>query len=175
MRRRGEASTVFPNYVTEGEIRGGDWEMKTELESNKGNSPVPNSTLIAMMIVPAGQNLPVWIQVFDLIVRKRILVVESPPEVLVKILSLSGHLVLGATSLLKAADLWDRSRGGFDMVIIDDRTGVEDELIPKVIASKPTVRVILMSGKKERNGLPEGVLVLGKPVSPKTLNEAVDP
>ena len=80
--------------------------------------------------------------------RKRILVIESPPEVVPQLLRASGHLVMNRTNTSAAQELWQKASGGFDLVIIDDRTGAQS-LIPAILAYKPATKVILMSAKPE--------------------------
>ncbi|HEX7863071.1 MAG TPA: hypothetical protein VF773_22270 [Verrucomicrobiae bacterium] len=79
--------------------------------------------------------------------RKRILVIESAPEVVAKLLRAGGHLAMNAADEESALSLWKRAAGGFDIVIIDDRVLDPARLVPAFSASKPTVRLILMVGK----------------------------
>jgi DNA-binding NtrC family response regulator len=100
-------------------------------------------------------------------------VVESPPEVVASLLRTAGHLALGANNYEAAQGIWTKAAGGFDVVIIDDRTGADAQLIPEILAYKPNIRILLMTSRAQPSQR-DGVIVLAKPVSPMRLTEAVD-
>ena len=109
-----------------------------------------------------------------MIARKRILVVESAPEVIAKLLRAGGHLALNASDEESALSLWKRAAGGFDIVIIDDRVLDPARVVPAFTASKPTIRLILMVAKNLPAELHSpNTVILPKPVSPMKLNEAI--
>jgi CheY-like chemotaxis protein len=106
--------------------------------------------------------------------RKRILVIENLPEVIPQLLRVSGHLVMSRNDRVAAEELWNKAAGGFDLVIIDDRTGAQT-LIPTIFAYKPNIKIVLLSAKADPNlASSDNLVVLQKPVSPVRLAEAVD-
>ena len=108
-----------------------------------------------------------------LTVRKRILVIENLPEVIPQLLRVDGHLAMSRNDVEGANELWNKAAGGFDVVVIDDRTGGQ-ALIPHMLSSKPNLKIIFMTAKPEEHALPGNVVVLRKPVLPKRLAEAVN-
>jgi CheY-like chemotaxis protein len=106
--------------------------------------------------------------------RKRILVIENLPEVIPQLLRVSGHLVMSRNDRVAAEELWNKAAGGFDLVIIDDRTGAQT-LIPTIFAYKPNIKIVLLSAKADPNlASSDNLVILQKPVSPVRLAEAVD-
>jgi hypothetical protein len=78
---------------------------------------------------------------------------------------------MSRTDTHSARELWQKAAGGFDLVIIDDRTGAQS-LIPAMLAYKPATKIILMSGHPE-NYQSSNILTLPKPVSPAQLTDAI--
>jgi len=107
--------------------------------------------------------------------RRRILVVESAPEIVAKLLRAGGHLAMSAADQASAMALWKRAAGGFEIVIFDDRVMEPATAVPEFLTSKPSVRLVVMAGKPADPQLESAnVIFLPKPVSPVKLNEAIN-
>jgi DNA-binding response OmpR family regulator len=76
-----------------------------------------------------------------------------------------------------ALAMWGETKGAFDIAVIDyvlpDGSGAK--LATNLMAEKPGIRVILVSGMTEDNvDVPHGVRFLGKPFSLDELRRAVE-
>ena len=105
-------------------------------------------------------------------VPKRILVVESPPEILVPLLRTSGYLAVGATELHAGVALYDKVQRSIDVAILDEKVDPGGVLLLKLLSDRPTLKIILMASVR-RDDLPPHVTVLAKPVSPLELRSAI--
>ena len=73
--------------------------------------------------------------------------------------------------------MWREIEGAFDMAVVDyllpDGSGAD--LAEKLLAQKPGIQIILVSGMTEDNvDVPRGVRFLGKPFSLDELRRAVE-
>lgn len=105
-------------------------------------------------------------------VPKRILVIESPPEILVALLRTAGYPAVGATDLAAGLALYQKVQRSIDVAILDEKVDREDALLLKLLSDKPTLKIILMANAP-RNDLPANITVLRKPVSPLNLQSAI--
>lgn len=111
----------------------------------------------------------------------RILVVEDDAdlaEVTAALLRRLGHSAVVAWSADSATSIWKETNGAFDLLLIDFMLGAASgaKLAVKLGKEHPGLPVILMSGYSEAHvEMPSSkVKFLGKPFSPKQLQEAID-
>jgi DNA-binding NtrC family response regulator len=109
-----------------------------------------------------------------------ILVLEDEPAVLA-LVTATLHAgcykdVLSATSISEARALWERDRGRFELLLTDFSLpdGSVPEFISTVLAEKPDLQVVLMSGLPEEAlgldpNLSKRIEILAKPFRPSEL------
>lgn len=105
-------------------------------------------------------------------VPKRIMVIESPPEVLVQLLRTTGYLAVGATNVEDGFTLYAKVQRSIDVAILDDKVDREGVLLRKFLEERPTLKIIYLASA-EPESLPANVTVLNKPVSPMRLAAAI--
>ncbi|HEV3272788.1 MAG TPA: ATP-binding protein [Candidatus Methylacidiphilales bacterium] len=116
--------------------------------------------------------------------NETILLVEDEAALLVvsaRALTLFGYRVLSATNGQEALSLWEQHQDAIDLVLTDMRMpqGISGlELAEKLWKTKPSLKVIIMSGysmKMVRNSTVanDGYTFLAKPFDLKTLSETV--
>jgi PAS domain S-box-containing protein len=116
--------------------------------------------------------------------NETILLVEDEETLLVvsaRALTLFGYRVLSATNAQEALNLWEQHRDAIDLMLTDMRMpqGVSGlELAEKLWKTKPSLKVIIMSGysmERVQNSTManDGYTFLAKPFDLKTLSETV--
>ncbi|MGZ8901293.1 MAG: hypothetical protein ACXW3Z_14480 [Limisphaerales bacterium] len=145
-----------------------DSNLATEMPTLRGRS----STLVIHFDSMVARGTAAHVPACRMSVPKRILVIEALPEVLVPLLRTAGYLAVGATDLPGGLNLYAKVQRSIDVAILDEKVDHEGTLLLKLLADKPTLKIILMA-KAQRNDLPSNVTILTKPVSPLQLKSAI--